>query len=54
MNIERIVTLRSGGVVHLKVWCDLFTLSKEDREWVMALLDVIKAYEGSHKEDQPA
>lgn len=40
------VTLRSGGQVSLTVSVNLFELSKEDREFVLGLVDKIKGYTG--------
>jgi len=39
------VTLASGGDVTLAINVDLFQLSKEDREFVLSLVDMVKGYE---------
>jgi hypothetical protein len=44
-QVNRVV-LASGGDVTLTVNVDLFQLSKEDRDFVLSLIDIIKGYGG--------
>jgi len=44
---ERIVTLRSGGTVHISLSVNPFKLSAQDRQFVFELIDLIQHYESS-------
>lgn len=47
----RSVVLSGGGTVALTVSVDLFSLGKDDREFVFGLIDRLQQYEGEHPSD---
>lgn len=42
---RRIVTLKSGGTIDITLVYDPFALSQAERAFLIALLDLIRAYE---------
>jgi hypothetical protein len=48
---SRSVTLADGGTVTLTISVDVFSLGKEDREFVFGLIDHLQQYEADHSSD---
>ena len=45
------VTLKSGGEVTLSASVDLFAMSKQDRDWLLAIVDMIRDYRGESPDE---
>ncbi|MGD0469132.1 MAG: hypothetical protein ABSA54_12215 [Terriglobales bacterium] len=48
---SRSVTLADGGTITLAISVDVFSLGKEDREFVFGLIDQLQTYEADHSSD---
>jgi hypothetical protein len=48
---SRSVTLAEGGTVTLTISVDVFSLGKDDREFVFGLIDQLQKYEAQHPSD---
>jgi hypothetical protein len=48
---SRSVTLAEGGTVTLTISVDVFSLGKDDREFVFGLIDQLQKYEAEHPSD---
>jgi hypothetical protein len=49
---SRSVTLADGGTITLTISVDVFSLGKEDREFVFGLIDQLQQYEADHSADE--
>ncbi|HKW18918.1 MAG TPA: hypothetical protein VJO35_15520 [Terriglobales bacterium] len=49
---SRIVKLSEGGTITLTISVDVFSLNKEDREFVFGLIDELQQYENNHPGDE--